>query len=269
MMKWTKTHFSSLTTISEFYQELLWFLWMLSFTVMKAVCININIKIPAFFCQNNKSMILFELRSVSVLFKSHFTKVWLVNMIFFRFRFISNKKNEKYTATLTWCLTMGMWKEPRVLSIAIVTPEEASPMITGDSNFFIAAQPKLEPLFVFVCGWPFTNSKSALSAADMSLLLSQMWKPNLRCGRRSLRRLISLIANVMVFIQRKALKLRLFEEKQFITEHHHLRQNELKHAMKKDIHGYQQRKYRHYLLLICLRFGFRIVCSKITSIEVV
>lgn len=134
-------------------------------------------------------------------------------------------------------LTRGIWKEPRLLSRAIDTPEAASPMITGDTVICRAAQPKLElmllsglslSLFTLLAleplsGWPFTNSKDAFRDTGMSSQLSRMWKPSLSCGRRSLRWLISLIAKVIVCIQRKARELKLYRsEKQFITQHKYM-----------------------------------------------
>lgn len=138
---------------------------------------------------------------------------------------------------LAGSLTSGIWKEPRLLSKAIDTPEPASPMITGDTVLCTAAQPELEPLMFLstplslftlsalepVSGWPFTKSSDALRDTGMSSQLSRMWKPSFSCGRRSLRWLISLIAKVMVWIQRKARELKLYKgEKQLITKHKYI-----------------------------------------------
>lgn len=70
--------------------------------------------------------------------------------------------------------------------------------------FFLAVI-AMEPL----SGWPLTNTNNPLRATGMSLQVSQMLNPSLRCGRRSLRWLISLIAKIMVCIQRRARELKL------------------------------------------------------------
>ena len=103
-------------------------------------------------------------------------------------------------------------------------------MITGDGDLVTSAQPNtgdlesklirspfpessLTDILPFPVaggpGCPFTRSREAFRDTGTSLQLSLMWNPSLSAGSRSLRWLISLIAKVMVCIQRRARALKL------------------------------------------------------------